>query len=49
MKMKIKNKKGGFLKLIIFIIVIVLVLSYFHVDLKGIVDYIVKAFHNVFG
>lgn len=44
-----QNKQGGFLKLIILIIVVVLLLSYFNVNLSSVVNYIVKAFHNVFG
>ncbi len=44
-----KNKQGGFLQIIIFIIVVVLILSYFHVSLSGVVNYIITAFHNVFG
>ena len=46
---KYNNKQGGFLRLIIFIIVIILILSYFHVSLNGVVNYIITAFHNVFG
>ncbi|HNW71731.1 MAG TPA: hypothetical protein PKZ36_00010 [Candidatus Paceibacterota bacterium] len=44
-----KNKQGGFLKTIIFIIIVILILSYFNVNLSGVWNYIVNAFHNVFG
>lgn len=44
-----KNKQSGFLQIIIFIILVVLILSYFHINLSGVVNYIVNAFHNVFG
>ena len=45
----IKNKQGGFIQIIIFIIIVILVLSYFHINLSGVVNYIIAAFHNVFG
>ena len=44
-----KNKQGGFLQIIIFIIIVILILSYFHINLSWLVNYIVAAFHNVFG
>ena len=43
------NKQGGFLEIIIFIIVVVLILSYLGIHLNAVVNYIVSAFHNVFG
>jgi len=45
-----KNKKGGFfiLKLIIFIIIIVFIMNYFHITIGGIIDWFVTMFHNVF-
>ena len=45
----IKNKQGGFLQIIIFIIVVVLILSYLGIHLNSVVNYIITAFHNVFG
>ena len=45
----IKNNQGGFLQIIIFVIIVILILSYFHVNLSGVVNYIIAAFHNVFG
>ena len=48
-KIIFKNKQGGFLQLIILLIIIILILSYFHVHLSDVVNYIVQAFHNVFG
>ena len=44
-----QNKQEGFLKLIILIVVVVLILSYLNINLSSVVNYIVKAFHNVFG
>ncbi len=44
-----KNKQGGFIEAIIIIIAIIIVLSFMHISLSGVVNYIVNAFHNVFG
>lgn len=48
-KKQIKNKQGGFLQLIIFLIIVVLVLGYFNINIHTVVNYIITAFHNVFG
>lgn len=46
----IKNKqKGGILQIVIFVIVLILLLSYFHVTIAQAWHYLVTAFHNVFG
>ncbi|MFH1608712.1 MAG: hypothetical protein ABH951_01685 [Patescibacteria group bacterium] len=47
-KLKFKNKRGGFLKLILIIIVVVFLLSYFHVTISGVFNWIVHAFQSVF-
>ena len=44
----IKNSQGGFIKTLIIIIVLVLILAYFNVSLKGVVAWIVSAFKSVF-
>lgn len=36
---KIKNKEGGFLKLIILIVVVLLLMRYFHITISGILAY----------
>jgi len=43
-----KNRQGGFLKLIILIIVAVLILSYFHISVREVFDWVVNAFQRVF-
>ncbi len=35
----IKNKQGGFLKLIIFIVIVLLLMRYFHVTITDILNY----------
>ena len=47
MKDCIKNKNGGFLKLIIFIIVAIFLMSYFHLTISGVVNWFVTMFNNV--
>jgi len=39
MKNKIKNQEGGFLRLIIFVVVILLLMKYFHITFSGILAY----------
>lgn len=46
---KFENKQGGFLEIIVFIIVIILLLSFFHVSISSFINYIITAIHNVFG
>ena len=48
-KNKFQNKQGGFLQIIIFIIILILILSYFHINISTVFNYIATAFHNVFG
>jgi len=43
----IKNKQGGFLKLIIFIIVVIFLMNYFHITISGIVNWFVTMFQNI--
>jgi|GEM_PF-1542463 len=43
------NKQKGFLKILLILVIAVLVLSYFHVRISTVVNYIVDAFHGVFG
>ena len=45
---KYKNKQGGFLQLIILIIIIVCILAYFHVSIGSAFNSIVNAFRSVF-
>ncbi|MFZ2205487.1 MAG: hypothetical protein WAV23_02770 [Minisyncoccia bacterium] len=45
--MNIENKEGGFLRLIIFIIVVVFLMSYFHITLSGAYNWFATMFHNV--
>ncbi|MFA6524009.1 MAG: hypothetical protein WC264_00850 [Candidatus Paceibacterota bacterium] len=42
-----KNKQGGFLKLIIFIIVVIFLMNYFHITITGIVNWFVTMFQNI--
>lgn len=46
---KFENKQGGLLEIIIFIIIAILILSFFHYKIGDVFNYIVAAFHNVFG
>ena len=48
MKNQFKNKKGGFLELIILIIAIVFLLSYFHITISVAWDWLVGIFKSVF-
>jgi len=43
-----QNKQNGFLQIIIFLVIAVLVLSYFHINIQTVINYIITAFHNVF-
>ena len=43
----IKNKQGGFLKLIIFIIVVIFLMDYFNITISGIVNWFVTMFQNI--
>jgi cell shape-determining protein MreC len=42
-----KNTEGGFLRIILFIIVIIIVMSYFHLSLGGIASWFANAFASV--
>jgi len=44
---KFNNKQGGFLKIILLIIVIVFLMSYFHITISGIFNWISHIFHDV--
>ncbi|MFA5095171.1 MAG: hypothetical protein WC447_00705 [Candidatus Paceibacterota bacterium] len=44
----IKNKQGGFLKLIILIVVILFLLSYFHVSVSQAIDWVINTIKSVF-
>ncbi len=48
MNISMKNEQGGFLKLIIFIVIALFLLSYFHVTVSQAVDWIVNVIKNVF-
>ncbi len=48
MKENIKNKKGGFLRLIIFIIVAIFLMSYFNLTVDGVISWFMTMFNNVF-
>ncbi|MCE9585183.1 hypothetical protein K8Q94_00980 [Candidatus Nomurabacteria bacterium] len=41
------NKQGGFLQLIVFIVVIVLIMWYFHLTVHGIIAWFVTMIQNV--
>lgn len=43
-----KNKQGGFLQLIIFIIAVVFLLNYFNLHISTIWNWFVTMFHNIF-
>ncbi len=43
-----KNKQGGFLQLIIFIVVVIFLLNYFNITISGIINWFVTMFQNVF-
>ncbi len=47
LKNKIENKEGGFLQLIIFIVVVVLILWYFHLTLHDIYNWFATMLQNV--
>ncbi|MBU0612268.1 hypothetical protein KKA39_00870 [Patescibacteria group bacterium] len=46
----IKNKNGGFgiLKLIIFIIIVIFLMNYFHITISGIINWFGTMLHNIF-
>jgi len=44
---KNNNKQGGFLKIILLILVIVFLMSYFHITVSGIFNWISNIFHSV--
>lgn len=43
----IENKEGGFLRLIIFIIVAIFLMSYFHITLTSAYNWFATMFYNV--
>ena len=45
---KFKNKQGGFIQIIILVIVVVCVLYFFHVSIADAFNWIVNAFQHVF-
>lgn len=47
MKNDIKNKQGGFLQLILFIVIVVFLMSYFNLTLSGIWNWFVTMFNNI--
>lgn len=44
----IRNQQGGFLKLIIFIIIALLLMKYFNISLSDIINWIKVVFNTVF-
>ena len=48
MKNDFKNRQGGFLQIIIAIIVIILVMSYFHITISGIINWFIHLVQSVF-
>ncbi len=46
--MNIKNKEGGFIKLIILIIIVLFLLSYFHVTIGQAINWLVTTIKSVF-
>ena len=46
--MNIKNKKSGFLQLIIIVVIAIFLMSYFHVTIKDFIDWFIAAVKNVF-
>ena len=44
----IKNKQGGFLRLIILIVIILFLLSYFHVTISQAIDWVINTIKSVF-
>jgi hypothetical protein len=45
---KLKNKNGGFLELIIIIILAIFLLNYFHLSVDGVLNWFRVAFNNIF-
>ena len=48
MKNLTKNKSGGFIELIVLIILAIFLLNYFHLTISGAWNWLVTAVHNVF-
>lgn len=46
MKNEIKNKKSGFIELIVIVIVILLIMSYYGITLSGIVNWVESLFRS---
>lgn len=44
-----KNKQGGFLKLIFLIVIGILILGYFDISIKEAIDWIAQLLKKVFG
>lgn len=47
MDIKIKNKESGFLQLILIIIIVIFLLSYFHVSVSQAIDWLKNLFNNI--
>lgn len=48
MRLEAKNQKGGFLKLVILIVVALLLLKYLHISLSDVFDWTVKLLNKIF-
>jgi hypothetical protein len=44
----LKNEQGGFIKLIIFIVIVLFLLSYFHVTIGQAINWLVNTIKSVF-
>ncbi len=47
MNKNIKNKEGGFLRIIFIIVVLLLIMSYFHITFTSIIHWIINTIKNV--
>ena len=47
MRNNIENKQGGFLQLIIFIIIVLVCMKYFHLTLTDIINWIKALFNSI--
>lgn len=48
MNNNLKNQKGGFVKLIILIVIVIFLMSYFHVTFTGLFNWFVGVLKSVF-
>ncbi len=47
MNKNIQNKEGGFLRIIFIIVILLLIMSYFHITFTGIIHWIINTIKNV--